>query len=138
MLRGWKSFTARRANEILGRGGAFWQREYYDRLIRDGDELRRAVRYVVNNPERAWLKGWKRVWTIAGDKFPAWAIFVFSGRKNWQLEVRGLPHFARNKRRMGHRRSFDSLRSLRMTGSYVDQNKAGPEGPTNDPLYSVA
>jgi hypothetical protein len=51
----------------VGRGGAFWQREYYDRLIRDGDELERAVRYVVNNPERAGLKGWKWVWSAGGD-----------------------------------------------------------------------
>jgi hypothetical protein len=47
--------------EILGRRGAFWQREYYDRLIRNGDELERAVRYVVRNPERAGLKGWRWV-----------------------------------------------------------------------------
>ena len=66
-LQGWKSFTARKANEILGRGGAFWQREYYDRLIRNGDELERAVRYVVNNPERAGLKRWKWVWSAGED-----------------------------------------------------------------------
>jgi hypothetical protein len=48
-------------NEVLGRDGAFWQREYYDRLIRNGVELGRAVRYVVNNPERVGLKGWKWV-----------------------------------------------------------------------------
>jgi REP element-mobilizing transposase RayT len=67
VLQGWKSFTARQANEILGRSGAFWQREYYDRLIRDGDELERAVRYVANNPERAGLKGWKWVWSAGED-----------------------------------------------------------------------
>ncbi len=67
VLQGWKSFTARKANEILGRGGAFWQREYYDRLIRNGDELERAVSYVVNNPERAGLKGWKWVWSAGED-----------------------------------------------------------------------
>ena len=67
VLQGWKSFTARKANVILGRRGAFWQREYYDRLIRDGDELRRAVRYVVSNPDRAALKGWKWVWSAGGE-----------------------------------------------------------------------
>jgi REP element-mobilizing transposase RayT len=67
VLQGWKSFTARKANVILGRSGAFWQREYYDRLIRDGDELERAVGYVVRNPERAGLKGWKWVWGAGGD-----------------------------------------------------------------------
>jgi len=67
VLQGWKSFTAKKANVILGRKGAFWQREYYDRLIRSGDELERAVRYVVSNPERAGLKGWKWVWSAGGD-----------------------------------------------------------------------
>jgi REP element-mobilizing transposase RayT len=67
VLQGWKSFTARKANVILGRSGAFWQREYYDRLIRSGDELERAVRYAVSNPERAGLKGWKWVWSAGGD-----------------------------------------------------------------------
>ena len=67
VLQGWKSFTARKANAILGRSGAFWQREYYDRLIRNGDELDRAVRYVVSNPERAGLMGWKWVWSACED-----------------------------------------------------------------------
>jgi REP element-mobilizing transposase RayT len=67
VLHGWKSFTARKANEILARKGAFWQREYYDRLIRDGDELERALRYVARNPERAGLKGWMWVWSAGVD-----------------------------------------------------------------------
>jgi REP element-mobilizing transposase RayT len=63
VLKSWKSYSARRANRILGREGAFWQREYYDRLIRNGGELDRAIRYVVSNPERAGLKGWRWVWS---------------------------------------------------------------------------
>jgi REP element-mobilizing transposase RayT len=69
VVHGWKSFTAKKANEILGRSGAFWQREYYDRLIRDGDELGRAIRYVVTNPERAGLKGWKWVRSAGEDAY---------------------------------------------------------------------
>jgi putative transposase len=67
VLQGWKSFTARRTNVILDRKGAFWQREYYDRLIRDREELARALRYVERNPERAGLKGWKWVWSAGVD-----------------------------------------------------------------------
>ena len=33
ILHSWESYTAHRANKILGRNGAFWQDEYYDRLI---------------------------------------------------------------------------------------------------------
>jgi REP element-mobilizing transposase RayT len=67
ILGSWKSYTARISNRILGRSGTFWQREYYDRLIRDGDEFERAVRYVVSNPERAGLKSWRWVWRAGAD-----------------------------------------------------------------------
>ena len=57
----WKSFTAQRANRILGRGGEFWQREYYDHLIRNGRQLDRLVQYVLENPKRAGLNNWRWV-----------------------------------------------------------------------------
>jgi REP element-mobilizing transposase RayT len=63
VLRAWKSYSARMANRNLGRTGSFWQREYFDRLIRDGNELERAIRYVEKNPECAGLKCWKWVWS---------------------------------------------------------------------------
>ena len=53
-----KSFTANRANRLLGRHGRFWQREYYDRLIRNEEELDRALRYVIHNPKKAGLENW--------------------------------------------------------------------------------
>jgi REP element-mobilizing transposase RayT len=75
VIHSWKSFTAKRANEILGLRGTFWQREYYDHLIRDEAELARAIRYVGENPRKAGLRDWKWVWvwgqgastTAAGD-----------------------------------------------------------------------
>ena len=63
VLRGWKVYSAREANRILGRRGRFWRREYYDRLIRGDGELQRAAQYVLSNPERAGLKNWKWVWS---------------------------------------------------------------------------
>lgn len=50
-----KSFTANRANEILGRRGQFWQRESYDHWVRDLEELERIVDYVIQNPVKAGL-----------------------------------------------------------------------------------
>jgi menaquinone-specific isochorismate synthase len=58
----WKSFTAKAAHRILGRRGEFWQREYYDHLLRDEVEFERAVKYVVENPGKAGLTDWKWVW----------------------------------------------------------------------------
>jgi REP element-mobilizing transposase RayT len=62
VLHSWKSYTAKEANRILGIRGSFWQREYYDHLLRDDAEFERAVKYVVENPVKAGLKGWEWVW----------------------------------------------------------------------------
>jgi REP element-mobilizing transposase RayT len=60
-----KLHTAREANKILGRVGAFWQHENYDHYVRDEGELERIVKYVIYNPVKAGLvddwKKWK--WT---------------------------------------------------------------------------
>ena len=57
----WKGFTATKANALLSRRGAFWQRESFDRLIRDEREFMRANAYVLANPVKAGLHGWKWV-----------------------------------------------------------------------------
>jgi len=54
-----KKYTARRANEVLGRKGIFWQHESFDHVIRDSVELERILWYVINNPVAAGLaKSW--------------------------------------------------------------------------------
>lgn len=50
-----KSYTAHEANKILGRGGQFWQREAFDRYIRNEKHFSNTVRYVEENPVRAGL-----------------------------------------------------------------------------------
>jgi REP element-mobilizing transposase RayT len=62
ILHSWKSFTSKEANKLQGTTGQFWEREYFDRLIRNVSELERTVRYVVENPVKAGLKDWKWVW----------------------------------------------------------------------------
>jgi len=56
-----KLYKSKEANRILGKSGTFWQREYYDRLIRDDAELSRAIQYVRANPKKAGLRDWKWV-----------------------------------------------------------------------------
>lgn len=63
VLKSWKQFSSRTANQVLGQKGRFWQREYYDRLIRNEEEYCRAIRYVVENPLKAGLKNWPWVWS---------------------------------------------------------------------------
>jgi putative DNA methylase len=50
-----KSYTANRANQLLGRSGPFWQHESYDHWVRDEDELERVVDYIAYNPVKAGL-----------------------------------------------------------------------------------
>jgi REP element-mobilizing transposase RayT len=67
VVHSWKSFTAKRANAIPDREGTFWQREYYDHLIRNESEFKRAMNYVADNPAKASLKDWKWVWVCGRD-----------------------------------------------------------------------
>jgi putative transposase len=58
VLQWLKGSTAREANLVLNRTGLpFWQRESYDRWVRDDSELKRIVSYVENNPVKAGLVG---------------------------------------------------------------------------------
>ena len=43
-------------NRLLGRKGTLWQKDYFDRLIRDGDHFANCVRYIRANPTKARLK----------------------------------------------------------------------------------
>ncbi len=61
IMHSWKSYTATMANRMLERSGEFWQAEYYDHLIRDEEDFKHAVGYVLENPENAGLKNWKWV-----------------------------------------------------------------------------
>ena len=62
LLKRWKVFAARKANEVLGRNGVFWEREYWDTRIRDEEQLRRAVRYVEANPVKTNLVREAKAW----------------------------------------------------------------------------
>ena len=55
IMQSLKRHTARQANKILGREGALWQDESYDRMIRDGEEYARIIDYVLENPVKAGL-----------------------------------------------------------------------------------
>lgn len=50
-----KRNSSYKANEVLNRGGQFWQPDYFDRYIRDQEHFDRAVRYIENNPVKAGL-----------------------------------------------------------------------------------
>jgi REP element-mobilizing transposase RayT len=66
IVHSWKSYSANRANELLGRRGRFWAREYFDRILRDEQDHAETIGYVLANPEKAGLRDWR--WTSAGWK----------------------------------------------------------------------
>jgi len=51
IIRGFKTFSSRGINIIRQTPGIpVWQRNYYERVIRDEEELHRAREYIFNNP----------------------------------------------------------------------------------------
>ena len=52
IMRSFKSIVARRAHEELRWKGPIWQRNYFERLLRDGKEFAEASRYIAENPRR--------------------------------------------------------------------------------------
>jgi REP element-mobilizing transposase RayT len=65
ILHSWKSFSAEQTNRLLGRTGRFWQREYFDHLVRNEASLRKIIQYVKDNPQRAGLHDWPWVEVIS-------------------------------------------------------------------------
>jgi len=74
IVHAWKSFAAHEANRALGRRGAFWHREYFDRFVRDARHFEAAVAYIEHNPVDAGLCATPEDWAftsaserLAGD-----------------------------------------------------------------------
>lgn len=55
IVQTWKSFIAHRANRILGRRGALWMADYFDRYIRDEKHFVAVRAYIRTNPVSAKL-----------------------------------------------------------------------------------
>jgi 1-hydroxy-2-methyl-2-(E)-butenyl 4-diphosphate synthase len=62
VLHSWKSFTAHDINKALGQSGTIWQKESYNHLVTDDEDLRNQVTYLLDNPGKAGLNEWKWVW----------------------------------------------------------------------------
>ncbi|MCE2439402.1 MAG: hypothetical protein J4F39_08250 [Candidatus Latescibacteria bacterium] len=79
IMQSLKGFTARKANQVLGRRGPFWHHESYDRWVRDACEWERIIAYVLNNPVEAGLVDTWHEWR--------WSYCQTSGR-NANCQVR--------------------------------------------------
>jgi REP element-mobilizing transposase RayT len=57
----WKRFTSNQINKLLGKSGSLWQRESFDRMVRDEEELGRTMEYILQNQVKAGLVSeWKQ------------------------------------------------------------------------------
>ena len=53
LIAGFKSAVTKRINILrMSRGFPVWQRNYYEHIVRDEDDMNRIREYVVNNPVR--------------------------------------------------------------------------------------
>jgi len=66
LLQSIKSFSARQINQRLGRRGPLWQKESFDRIIRDQAQLDRTRSYIEQNPSKAHLKTGEYIYESGG------------------------------------------------------------------------
>jgi putative transposase len=51
IIGAFKSISTIKINRLLKRSGkSFWQRNYYEHIIRNGDDMKNAQRYILENP----------------------------------------------------------------------------------------
>jgi REP element-mobilizing transposase RayT len=73
----WKTFTGLRIGrwrvasglDPNGKGGPVWQREYYDRYIRDANHYEQVVDYIRQNPVKAGLVEHAEDWQFSSARY---------------------------------------------------------------------
>jgi 1-hydroxy-2-methyl-2-(E)-butenyl 4-diphosphate synthase len=93
ILQSWKTHSATQANRMLGKLGTFWQEEYYDHIVRDGEDLKHQVKYILANPGKGWASG---EWTgscfglgLEVPATPSYDPFSYERRASSTLTVMG-------------------------------------------------
>ena len=62
----WKGLTTRLSWQ-RGLQGSWWQRRFYDHVLRDDESLQDCARYILNNPVRAGLAETWREYPFSGS-----------------------------------------------------------------------
>ncbi len=76
----WKKHTARLANRLLGKRGAFWAEDYFDTYMRDSEHERKTIRCIENNPAKAKLMLNPKDWPWSSARFrDEFAVLKLSG-----------------------------------------------------------
>ncbi len=82
-VQSWKSVTAHRINRQLGRSGALWQKDYFDRFMRDGRHVSRTIEYIHWNPVKAGLCECPEDWRFS-------SAHPTNGWNSWEVLVRAM------------------------------------------------
>ena len=64
-----KRYTAREANRILGRTGRFWAKDCWDTYMRGSRQQFETVKYIENNPVKAFLVRDPKNWPWSSARF---------------------------------------------------------------------
>ena len=52
LVGAFKTVSTKRANQLMGSPGRpFWQRGYYEHVVRNEDDLARISEYIIENPD---------------------------------------------------------------------------------------
>ena len=72
IVRGYKTFSSRRINEIRGKPGEpTWQKNYWEHIIRNQDSFERIRNYIISNPLR-WHLDIENPYREDEDSFDRW------------------------------------------------------------------
>nr|MBF0223333.1 transposase [Desulfobulbaceae bacterium] len=76
ILHSWKSFTATQINRKTGQSGAFWQKESFDHIVRNPEQLEKIRAYIRNHSaydlEKKRQDAASTIWTRAAGSFDGW------------------------------------------------------------------
>jgi 1-hydroxy-2-methyl-2-(E)-butenyl 4-diphosphate synthase len=95
IIQSWKTHSATQANRMLGKSGTFWQEEYYDHIVRDGEDLKHQVKYILANPEKGqasaqWTGSCLRLGLEVPTTFtPSYDPFSYQRRASSVLTIMG-------------------------------------------------
>ena len=57
IMQAWKSVSAHRLNKLLGRSGTFWQKEYFDHIVRSPEQMEKLRDYAAGHLRGGALRG---------------------------------------------------------------------------------
>lgn len=66
VVHAWKSAASHLINKKRNAIGRLWQRDYFNRIIRDYNHYLRTKEYIWNNPDKAGLHDWSWRWKTHG------------------------------------------------------------------------